>query len=47
MQHIKGEGSRKIMSELKAVSKMHSGSHFWARDYFVVSSGTITDQMII
>ena len=47
MQYIKGKSSRKIMSEFKTVSKMYWGRHFWARGYFVVSSGTITDEMII
>ena len=47
MQHIKGKSSRKLMSEFKTVSKMYWGRHFWARGYFAVSSGTITDEMII
>lgn len=47
MQYIKGKSSRKVMSEFKAVSKMYWGRHFWARGYFVVSSGTITDEMIM
>jgi putative transposase len=47
MQYIKGKSSRKIMSEFKTISKMYWGCHFWARGYFVVSSGTITDEMIM
>jgi len=47
MQYIKGKSSRKIMSEFKTVSRMYWGRHFWARGYFVVSSGTITDEMIM
>ena len=47
MQYIKGKSSRKIMSEFKTFSKMYWGRHFWARGYFVVSSGTITDEMIM
>ncbi len=47
MQYIKGKSSRKVMSEFKTVSKMYWGRHFWARGYFVVSSGTITDEMIM
>ena len=35
------------MSEFKTVSKMYWGRHFWGRGYFVVSSGTITDEMIM
>lgn len=26
---------------------MYRGRHFWARGYFVVRSGTITDEMIM
>ncbi len=47
MQYIKGKSSRKIMSEFKTVSKLYWGRHFWGRGYFVVSSGNITDEMII
>ena len=47
MQYIKGKSSRKIMSEFKTISKQYWGRHFWARGYFVVSSGTITDEMIM
>ena len=47
MQYIKGQSSRRIMSEFKTVSKMYWGRHFWARGYFVVSSGRITDEMIM
>ena len=45
MQYIKGKSSRKIMSEFKTISKMYWGRHFWTRGYFVVSSGTITDEI--
>ena len=47
MQYIKAKSSRKIMSEFKTVSKMYWGRHFWACECFVVSSGTITDEMIL
>ncbi len=47
MQQIKGKSSRKVMSEFKTISKMYWGRHFWARGYFVVSSGTITDEIIM
>ncbi len=47
MQYIKGKSSLKVLSEFKTVSKMYWGRHFWARGYFVVSSGTITDEMIM
>ena len=35
------------MSEFKTISNMYWGRHFWARGYFVVSSGIITDEMIM
>ncbi len=35
------------MSEFKTVSKMYWGRHFWGQGCFVVSSGYITDKMII
>ena len=47
MQYIKGKSSRKVISEFKTISKMYWGRHFWGRGYFVVSSGTITDEMIM
>jgi len=47
MQYIKGKSSRKIMSEFKTISKMYWDRHFWIRRYFVASSGTITDEMIM
>lgn len=47
MQYIKGKSSRKVLSEFKTISRMYWGRHFWARGYFVVSSGTITDEMIM
>ena len=47
VQHIKGKTSRKLMQENKQISKMFWGQHLWGRGYFVVSSGTITDEMIM
>ncbi len=47
MEYIKGKSSRKVISEFKTISKMYWGRHFWGRGYFVVSSGTITDEMIM
>lgn len=46
MQLIKGKTSRKLMMEFKHIQKQYWGRHFWARGYFVASSGNVTDEMI-
>lgn len=47
VQYIKGKSSYKIMQENKQISKIYWGRHFWARGYFVATTGNITDEMII
>jgi len=47
MQYIKGKTSRKLMMEFKHIQKQHWGRHFWARGYFVASSGNVTDEAIM
>ena len=47
VQLFKGKTSRKILEEDKQVSKQYWGRHFWARGYFAVSSGTVTDEAIM
>jgi putative transposase len=47
MQLIKGKTSRKLLMEFKHLQKMYWGRHFWARGYFVASSGNITDEVIM
>ncbi len=46
MQYIKGKTSRKLMMEFKHIQKQYWGRHFWARGYFVASSGNVTDEVI-
>ncbi|MEI6297110.1 MAG: IS200/IS605 family transposase [bacterium] len=46
-QYIKGKTSRKLLQEDKQLSKMYWGQHMWARGYFAVTSGSITDEMIM
>jgi len=46
MQYIKGKTSRKIIMEFKHIQKQCWGRHFWARGYFVTSSGNVTDAVI-
>ena len=47
VQLLKGKTSRKLQQEDKQLSKIYYGRHFWARGYFVVTSGTITDEAIM
>jgi len=47
IQFLKGKTSRKLLQEDKQLSKIYYGRHFWARGYFVVTSGTITDEAIM
>lgn len=46
-QYIKGKTSRKLLDEFPPLKKQFWGQHFWARGYFAVSSGSITDEMIM
>jgi len=46
-QYIKGKTSRKLLDEFPNLKKTFWGQHFWARGYFAVTSGTITDEMIM
>lgn len=46
MQYIKGKSSRKLMMEFKHIQKQYWGRHFWARGYFVASSGDVTEEAI-
>jgi len=46
-QYLKGKTSLKLLDEFPALKKTFWGQHFWARGYFAVSSGTITDEMIM
>ena len=47
MQRIKGKTSRKLQQEFSHLRRECWGRHLWARGFFVASSGTITDEMIM
>jgi len=47
VQRIKGETSRKMLVEFKALSRVFWGRHIWGRGYFVASSGHVTDEAIM
>ena len=46
MQYVKGKTSRKLLMEFKHLDKLYWGRHFWARGYFVATSGNVTDEVI-
>ncbi len=47
MQNLKGRSSRIIQQEFPQIKKEYWGKHFWAIGYFCVTSGNITDAMIV
>ena len=47
VQRIKGATSRKLQQEFEELKRKYWGQHLWARGYFVVSSGNVTDEMWI
>jgi putative transposase len=46
MRRIKGRVSRKVLEEFPLIKKRYWGQHFWARGYFCVTSGELTQEMI-
>ena len=46
MQKLKGVSSRKLLQSDKQLQKEFWGKHLWARGYFSVSSGNVTDDVI-
>ena len=46
VQYLKGVSSRVLLQEFAHLKRKFWGKHLWARGYFAVSSGNITDEMI-
>jgi len=46
MRRIKGRCAAKLFEEFPMLKKRYWGRHFWARGFFCVTSGQITDEMI-
>ena len=46
MQKIKGRSSYKIQQEYPQLRKRYWGQHIWARGYFAVTVGQMTDEMV-
>ena len=45
-QYIKGKSSRKLLQEYSDLKRTFWGQHLWARGYFAVSTGNISDKVI-
>ena len=46
MRDLKGRSSRKLLHEFPHLNKTFWGRHFWARGYFCVTSGNVTDEIV-
>jgi len=46
MRRIKGRSASKLFAEFPRLRKRFWGRHFWARGYFCVSVGQLTEEMI-
>ena len=46
MQLIKGKTSNRLMRDFRRMRKEFWGRHLWARGYFVVTTGNVTDEVI-
>jgi len=46
VQYLKGKSSRKMLQEYTELRKIFWGQHIWARGYFAVSTGNVTDKVI-
>ena len=46
MRRVKGRSSRRMLEEFGELSRQFWGRHLWARGYFAVSSGNVTDKII-
>lgn len=47
VQNIKGRSSRIIQQEYPSIRKEYWGKHFWGIGYFCVTSGNVTDEMVM
>ena len=46
VRKLKGAGSHKLFSEFAHLRKQYWGQHLWGRGYFVVTTGTVTDEIV-
>jgi len=46
MRRIKGRSSSKLFQNYPSLKNRYWGRHFWARGYFCVNSGELTEEMM-
>jgi putative transposase len=46
VQRLKGRSSRRMMDEFGELKRHYWGNHMWARGYFAVTTGNVTDEII-
>ena len=46
MRRIKGRSARKLFEEFPELKRRYWGKHFWARGYFCVTVGQMTEEMV-
>jgi putative transposase len=46
VQRLKGRSSRRLQEEFSELKRQYWGRHLWARGYFAVSTGNVTDGII-
>ncbi len=46
VQRLKGRSSRKLLEEFTELNRQYWGRHMWARGYFAVTTGNVTDETI-
>lgn len=46
VQRLKGRSSRRLQEEFGELKRQYWGRHMWARGYFAVSTGNVTDAII-
>ncbi|GAB5521852.1 MAG: hypothetical protein RhofKO_41030 [Rhodothermales bacterium] len=46
MPRVKGRSVRKLFEEFPRLKKRYWGKHLWARGYFCVTSGELTQEMV-
>lgn len=46
VQRLKGRSSRRLLEEFSELKRQYWGDHRWARGYFAVTTGNVTDEII-
>ncbi|MEL6273457.1 MAG: IS200/IS605 family transposase [Chloroflexota bacterium] len=46
VQQLKGRSSRRLLDEFGELKRQYWGRHLWARGYFAVTTGNVTDEMV-